>query len=123
MTPQFHPKIFEFDLHEPDSLQKITNLVVGAIELFKKHSVGVVSGNRGSPVLSVQDAEVLVDLLLEKLPMVWQDAVAAIEGGEEPGAVLEETYNGHILRILRRLGHDVDDWFGELTEYVGVQNG
>lgn len=119
-TPWCHPKTFEFDLHHPDSLQEMTNLVVKAIESFRKNHV---YGNGMNPVLSVQDTDVLVDLLLERLPMVWQDVVAAIEGGEEPSAVLEETYDGHVLRILRRLGHDVDKWFGELTTYVGVQDG
>lgn len=124
-TPWFHPKEFEFDLHHPDSLQAMTSLVVSAIGSFRKYhkASDTMMTDRPAKDLTIQDMDVLVDLLLERLPMVWQDVVAAIDGGEEPEAVLKETYGGHVLRVLRRLGHDVDDWFKELKAYVGVGDG
>jgi len=98
-------KEFTYDLHNPDSLPQIKSMVMRIMGEF---------------MLTPQDTNVLVDMLVERLPMVWQDALAAIENGENIEVVLEDTYDGHVLRVLRKLGYDVDDWFKELREYVGA---
>ena len=111
-------KEYTYDLHEPDSLQRLSTKIVESIRTFRKNQTVTPGGDTCR--LALHDVDVLVDLLLERLPMVWQDTIEAIEGGEKPVDVLKETYDGHVVRILRRLGHDVEDWFRELKDYVGV---
>ena len=70
--------------------------------------------------LSDIDIEVLVDMLYERLPAVWHDALIEIQSGKELETILQEMSNGHIVRILRKLGIGVtvDEWLAEFRNFV-----
>jgi hypothetical protein len=64
------------------------------------------------------DREVVRDMLYERLPTVWQDMLVDIDKGVEPEEVIAEANDGHILRILRKLGFDVDSWLEEFRSFI-----
>ena len=89
----------EINLCDPDSLQRILTIIANTIQ----HTII-------SPKMTVEDKAVLVDMLAERLPMVWQDAMEAVAGGEDIESVILTMHNGHVLRVLDRLGYD-NKWF------------
>jgi len=73
--------------------------------------------------LSDEDIKVLVDMLLERLPAAWHDALIALEKGESLENILADMSNGHTIRILRRLGQDdfVDEWIRDFRIFIEVE--
>jgi hypothetical protein len=60
-------------------------------------------------------------MLFERLPAVWHDALADLQAGKGLSIILEEMSNGHILRVLRRLGmeEEVEAWLSDFRDFVG----
>jgi hypothetical protein len=69
-------------------------------------------------MLTKEDISVIVDHFLEKLPAVWEDAYNEIVGGKSVNEVVYEMKDGHVLRILRRLGYDVEWFIADFIEFM-----
>jgi hypothetical protein len=109
-------KIEDFHLYEKDSLHNLTNRIKEAFRSATrcKHTVE----------LTGEDIGVIIDQFAERLPMVWQDAIEEVNKGRELELVISEMNDGHILRLLRKLGYKTEDWVSEFRNFmVGGDNG
>jgi hypothetical protein len=95
------------DLHDPNSLQKVLNAVLSTIR-----------STVPSVRITYEDHAVLVDMLTERLPMVWQDALEEVNRGDDIESVIESMDSGHILRILERLNYDTRWFTNEFREFA-----
>jgi len=115
LASHFDSKAFDFDLHKPSSIQHIQQLITSMLSVSAKFSDHI--GNFLYGPLTEEDRNVIVDLFQEKLPMVWQDAVEELKSGVSVSRVVNEMRNGHIIRILRKMGYDVESWVKEFEEF------
>jgi hypothetical protein len=103
-----------FDLCYPDSLEGIKKFIRTGV--FKFYNTKIVD----DPELTIRDRDVIMDAFLERLPIVWSDALQAIEEGEDPEAVIEEMIDGHVLRILRKLNYDIKPFVEQFRTFAVV---
>jgi hypothetical protein len=106
----------DFDLCNPDSLAGVKKFINDGIYMFYNSKV------IDDPEFTIRDRDVIVDAFTERLPIVWSDALLAIENGEDPEAVVDEMVDGHVLRILRKLNYDIKP-FVENFRTFAIVNG
>jgi len=108
---------YEFRLSSPDSLDRIKD-VVG---VWRKSICTATVKCEVCPAVNEmtdEDKQVIVDAFLERLPAVWQDAEKEIKDGTPLATVVQDMRSGHVLRILRRLGWDPEEFIDEFKEYM-----
>jgi len=92
-----------FDLHNPDALPTLATYIEDLSQI--------------SICFDSTDRKVIIDAFAERLPMVWQDGSEEIKKGRNIDIVLDEMKTGHVLRVLKRCGYDVESWLSEFEEF------
>ena len=67
--------------------------------------------------LEPEDINVLIDMIIERMPYAWIDAEEEISNGRNLEEVLKEMETGHTIRILKRLGYNPQWWLDEFREW------
>jgi hypothetical protein len=101
-----------FNLYDDKSIRHIKQFVEDVALIVERQM-----NSHGVGTLTQEDTKVIVDLFLERLPMVWQDAGEEIKKGRKLTTVMKEMKDGHVIRILGRLGYDIESWLKEFEEF------